>query len=210
MKTRTSDGGECMNRNLRMMPAAPKTFCRSLVVAAGFLALVMLVSPVKAVPVQLLSARNPFVPLPAGGDGNSVAPSLSPDGRFVVFTSAANDLVPGGNSVYALNVFLRDCTSNTTVLVSGNLSGTGGGNGSSVPGQASTNGQFVVFQSDASNLVPNDTNGVTDIFVRDLVAGTTTLVSVSTNGGPANGASTDPVMTPDGAIIYLTHWGLLV
>ena len=190
-----------MNRNLRMMPAAPKTFCRSLVVAAGFLALVMLVSPVKAVPVQLLSARNPFVPLPAGGDGNSVAPSLSPDGRFVVFTSAANDLVPGGNSVYALNVFLRDCTSNTTVLVSGNLSGTGGGNGNSMPGQASTNGQFVVFQSDASNLVPNDTNGVTDIFVRDLVAGTTTLVSVSTNGGPANGASTDPVMTPDGRYV---------
>jgi Tol biopolymer transport system component len=201
MKTRTSDGGECMNRNLRMMPAAPKTFCRSLVVAAGFLALAMLVPPAKAVPVQLLSARNPSVPLPAGGDDNSIAPSLSPDGRFVVFTSAANDLVPGGNNVYALNVFLRDCTSNTTVLVSGNLSGTGGGNGNSMSGQVSTNGQFVVFQSDASNLVPNDTNGVTDIFVSDLVAGTTTLVSVSTNGGPANGASTDPVLTPDGRYV---------
>ena len=154
-----------------------------------------------AVPVQLLSARNPSVPLPAGGDDNSAAPSLSPDGRFVVFTSAANDLVPGGNSFYSLNVFLRDRTSNTTVLVSGNLSGTGGGNGNSMLGQVSTNGQFVVFQSDASNLVPNDTNGVTDIFVRDLVAGTTTLVSVSTNGGPANGASTDPVMTPDGRYV---------
>ena len=183
------------------MPAAPKTFCRSLVVATGFLAMSMLVPLAKAVPVQLLSARNPSVPLPAGGDDNSVAPSLSPDGRFVVFASAANDLVPGGNSVYALNVFLRDRTSNTTVLVSGNLSGTGGGNGNSMPGQASTNGQFVVFQSDASNLVPNDTNGVTDIFVRDLVAGTTTLVSVSTNGGPANGASTDPVLTPDGRYV---------
>ena len=87
------------------------------------------------------------------------------------------------------------------MLVSGNLSGTGGGNGNSMLGQVSTNGQFVVFQSDASNLVPNDTNGVTDIFVRDLVAGTTTLVSVSTNGGPANGASTDPVMTPDGRYV---------
>jgi Tol biopolymer transport system component len=180
---------------------APKTSSRSLVVAAGLLAMTMLVPLAKAVPVQLLSARNPSVPLPAGGDDNSVAPSLSPDGRFVVFTSAANDLVPGGNNFYSLNVFLRDRTSNTTVLVSGNLSGTGGGNGSSVPGQASTNGQFVVFQSDASNLVPNDTNGVTDIFVRDLVAGTTTLVSVSTNGGPANGASTDPVMTPDGRYV---------
>jgi Tol biopolymer transport system component len=100
-----------------------------------------------------------------------------------------------------LNVFLRDRTGNTTVLVSGNWNGNGGGNDDSVSGQASTNGQFVVFQSNASNLVPNDTNGVTDIFVRDLVAGTTTLVSVSTNGGPANRASTDPVMTPDGRYV---------
>jgi Tol biopolymer transport system component len=152
-------------------------------------------------PVQLFSVRNPFVSLLTGGDDNSLAPSLSPDGRFIVFISTANDLAPGGNSFYCPNVFLRDCASNTTVLVSGNLSGTGGGNGSSILGQASTNGQFVVFQSDASNLVPNDTNGVTDIFVRDLVAGTTTLVSVSTNGGPANGASTDPVMTPDGRYV---------
>ena len=139
--------------------------------------------------------------LPAGGDSFSGAPGLSPDGRLVVFTSAANDLVPGGNSYYSLNVFLRDRLSNTTVLVSGNLSGTGGGNGSSMLGQASTNGQFVVFQSDASNLVPNDTNNATDIFVRDLVAGTTTLVSAPISGGPTKLASTDPVMTPDGRFV---------
>src|SRR5208282_954674 len=201
MKTRIAAGCEFTSPNRCVVPKAPKTSSRSLVVAAGLLAMIMLVPLANAGPVQLLSARNPSVPLPAGGDDNSVAPSLSPDGRFVVFTSAANNLVPGGNNFYSLNVFLRDRTSNTTVLVSGNLSGTGGGNGSSIPGQASTNGQFVVFQSDASNLVPNDTNGVTDIFVRDLVAGTTTLVSVSTNGGPANGASTDPVMTPDGRYV---------
>ena len=156
---------------------------------------------VNASPVALLSARNPSVPLPAGGDDNSAAPSLSADGRYVVFTSAANDLVPGGNSFYSLNVFLRDRVSNTTRLVSGNLAGTGGGSGNSVLGQVSSNGQFVVFQSDAGNLVANDTNGLTDIFVRDLVAGTTALVSVSTNGGPANGPSTDPVMTPDGRYV---------
>ena len=167
-------------------------------VAIWLLAIATLVPAAGA--AQLLSARNPAIPLPAGGNDNSSAPSVSPDGRFVVFTSAANDLVPGGNSVSALNVFLCD-RSNTTVLVSGNWNGAGGGNGDSVSGQVSTNGQFVVFQSDASNLVPNDTNGVTDIFVRDLVAGTTTLVSVSTNGGPANGASTDPVITPDGRYV---------
>ena len=199
MKIRTSDSVGFTNRNSRRGPAAPKACGRNLMAAAWLLAMATLVPAAGA--AQLLSARNPAVPLPAGGDDNSSAPSVSPDGRFVVFTSAANDLVPGGNSVSVLNVYLRDRTGNTTALVSGNLSGTGGGNGDSVSGQASTNGQFVVFQSDAGNLVPNDTNGVTDIFVRDLVAGTTTLVSVSTNGGPANGASTDPVMTPDGRYV---------
>ena len=201
MKTRIVDGGESANQNPRTRPAVPKVLSGSFAVAVWFLAMTIFVPLANAVPVQLLSARNPSVPLPAGGDDNSAAPSLSPDGRFVVFTSAANDLVPGGNSFHSLNVFLRDRTGNTTVLVSGNLSGTGGGNGNSMLGQVSTNGQWVVFQSDASNLVPNDTNGVTDIFVCDLVAGTTTLVSVSTNGGPANGASTDPVMTPDGRYV---------
>ncbi|MGB8368827.1 MAG: hypothetical protein ACLPYZ_07145 [Limisphaerales bacterium] len=201
MKTRIVDGCKFANQNPPMMSVAQKLFSGSFAVAVWFLAMAIFVFPANAGPVQLFSVRNPFAPLLVGGDDNSAAPSLSPDGRFVVFISAANDLVPGGNSFYSLNVFLHDCASNTTVLVSGNLSGTGGGNGSSMLGQVSTNGQFVVFQSDASNLVPNDTNGVTDIFVRDLVAGTTTLVSVSTNGGPANGASTDPIMTPDGRYV---------
>jgi Tol biopolymer transport system component len=165
------------------------------------LVLATLALPVDAVSVQLLSARSSGLDLPAGGDGDSVSPSLTPDGRFVVFASSANDLTPGGNNFYSLNVFLRDRASNTTVLVSENLSGAGGGNGGSMLGRVSTNGQFVVFQSDAGDLVPNDTNGVTDIFIRDLAAGTTALVSVSTNGGPANGASTDPVMTPDGRYV---------
>ncbi|HTQ49329.1 MAG TPA: hypothetical protein VMJ12_01365, partial [Candidatus Acidoferrales bacterium] len=74
--------------------------------------------------MALLSARNVSVPLPAGGDDSSAAPRLSPDGRFVVFTSAANDFAPGGNSFHSLNVFLRDRASNTTTLVTGNLSST--------------------------------------------------------------------------------------
>ena len=201
MKTKIFDGSAFTTRNPRIASVTAKIFGRNLIMATWLLAFGVFLVPVNALPVALLSARNPSVPLPTGGDGNSAAPVVSPDGRFVVFTSAANDLVPGGNSFCSLNVFLRDRASNTTVLVSGNWSGTGGGNGNSMLGRVSTNGQFVVFQSDASNLVPNDTNGVTDIFVRDLVAGTTTLVSVSTNGGPANGASTDPVMTPNGRFV---------
>jgi hypothetical protein len=105
------------------------------------------VTPANAVPVQLLSARNPSVPLPAGGDSESVAPVISPDGRYVVFSSGANDLVPGGNSQFVLNVYLRNRTSNTTVLISPSINNPGGGNGNSMRGQVSTNGQFVLFQS---------------------------------------------------------------
>jgi len=130
-----------------------------------------------------------------------VAPVISPDGRYVVFSSEANDLVPGGNSQFVLNVYLRDRTANTTVLVSASINGAGGGNGNSMRGQVSTNGHFVVFQSDASDLVPNDTNGVTDIFMRNLATGTTTLVSVAPDGSPGNGAASDPVMTPDGRYV---------
>ena len=158
-------------------------------------------SSLYAGPVQLLSARNSSVALPAGGNGNSVAPAMTADGRFVVFSSSASDLVPGDNGQLCLDVFVRDRASNTTVLVSANCNGTGGGNGNSMFGSVSTNGQYVVFQSDAGDLVSGDTNGVSDIFVRDLVAGTTTLVSVATNGSFANGASTDPVMTPDGRYV---------
>ena len=202
MKTSTADSSVLRTQTSCAVSTATKFIVRKLLVIATWLmALSSFVAPVNASPVALLSARNVSVPLPAGGDDSSAAPRLSPDGRFVVFTSAANDFAPGGNSFHSLNVFLRDRASNTTTLVTGNLSSTGGGNGNSMLGHVSTNGQFVVFQSDASNLVSNDTNGVTDIFVRDLLAGTTVLVSVSTNGGSANGASTDPVMTPDGRFV---------
>jgi Tol biopolymer transport system component len=100
-----------------------------------------------------------------------------------------------------LNVYLRDRDLNTTELVSANAGGTGGGNGHSTAGQASTYGRYVVFQSDASDLVPGDTNGVTDIFLRDTFMGTTLLISVAADGGSANGASTEPVMTPDGTCV---------
>jgi Tol biopolymer transport system component len=150
---------------------------------------------------QSASVRNPLLPLPAGGNGDSVAPWISADGRFVLFSSSANDLVPGDNSQLGLDVFLRDRAITNTVLVSANFNGTGGGNGNSLAGQVSTNGRYVVFQSDASDPLPGDTNGVSDIFVRDLQTGSNILVSVAADGSWGNGASTDPVMTPDGRYV---------
>ena len=150
---------------------------------------------------QSASARNPMQPLPASANGDSAAPWISADGRFVLFSSSASDLVPNDNNQMGVDVFLRDRGSNTTVLVSANFSGTGGGDGNSLAGQVSTNGRYAVFQSDASDLLPGDTNGVSDIFVRDLQTGSNILVSVAADGSWGNGASTDPVMTPDGRYV---------
>ncbi len=186
----------------REVPAATlRRWCLVRFCAMAFGSLVFaLVSPPQTLGAQLVSAVAANALRSVAGNGPSVSPQITPDGRFVLFTSSANDLVTNRNGFFNCNLFLRDRASNTTTLVSANLNGAGG-NGDSVFAQVSTNGRYVVFQSDASDLVSGDTNGVSDIFVRDLVAGTTTLVSVAMDGSCANGASTDPVMTPDGRFV---------
>jgi Tol biopolymer transport system component len=179
--------------------------------SAMIAALALAQSTWAAGPPELLSARDPSVGQPAAANGSSVAPILSPDGRFVVFSSSASDLVTNDNGYLGLDVFLRDRSSNTTVLVSANLSSSGGGNGQSEYGLASTNGRYVMFESLASDLVAGDTNGVSDIFVRDVVTATTLLVSASTNGNPGNGVSSDATMTPDGRyVVFLSAANNLV
>ena len=158
-----------------------------------------------AVPFQVVSTTDPAQAPPPGGGGDSGAPVLSADGRYVLFASSANNLMlnrsnaPISSSFPAkLNVFLRDRTAGTTALVSVNATGLAGGNGDSLPAGVSTNGRYAVFESSASDLVPRDTNNVSDVFVRDVLSGVTALVSVSTNGGVGNGVSRNPAMTPDG------------
>ncbi len=178
-------------------------------VVAAFAALISIRAPASF--LQLVSPRDGFLPPVAGGGGSSQMPIVSTDGRYVLFASTANNLALMTNgapmitpTLPALNVFLRDRASNTTALVSVNLAGTGGGNGDSLPFGISTNGQFVLFESSATNLVANDANNAQDIFVRDLVNGTTTLVSVNTNGLSGGGESRDPAMTPGGRYIAFT------
>jgi Tol biopolymer transport system component len=159
-------------------------------------------------PFQLLSTPDPNQAPSAGGGGDSLAPIISPDGRYVVFSSLANNLVLTSNGLPIplqvppkLNVFLRDRTNQTTTLVSLNRAGTGGGNGDSLPTCLSSNCQSVLFESDASDLLAGDTNSATDVFLRNLTTGTTRLVSISTNGTPANRASRGSIMTPDGRYV---------
>ncbi len=141
------------------------------------------------------------VALSSGSASDCHNPGVSANGRFVVFVSTADNLVTNDNNG-AFDIFVRDRLLSKTVLVSVNATGTKSGNGASHSPTISSNGQFVVFESTSSDLVPNDTNNASDIFLRDLVAGTTTLVSVDTNGvGPGNLDSSAPDMTPDGRYV---------
>jgi Tol biopolymer transport system component len=137
------------------------------------------------------------------GNDNSGSPVLSADGRFVAFASSATDLVPthilGGRGP---NVFVRDLQTGTTTLASVNLAGTDGGNGGSVAPVISADGRFVAFESFASDLVANDTNGTDDVFVQDLLMGTTTLVSVNRAGtGSGNNRSGTPLLSATGRFV---------
>jgi len=170
--------------------------------------LVAMTAPVVAGLIQPVGiADAPALP-PTGGSSDSLNPVISPDGRYVLFASSAKNLSlsdsisPAPTSIPApVNVYLRDRLFQKTTLVSVSLDGNGAGNGDSFPAGISTNGQFALFESTANNLVGGDTNRVNDVFIRDLSANVTTLVSSSTNNGPANGSSRSPVMTPDGRFI---------
>lgn len=117
----------------------------------------------------------------SGGCG---PPSIGGDGRFVAFTCFGNDLVSGDTNG-APDVFVRDTREGTTVRASLGQGGAEGNARSEAP-SISEDGRLVAFQSDATNLVPGDGNGATDVFVRDLQGRTTTRASVSSSGGETN------------------------
>ena len=139
----------------------------------------------------------------ASGNGSSSIPAISPDGRYVAFQSSASDLVHNDtNGPNGADVFVRDLQTNKTTLVSVNYAGTASGNRSSHHPLISDDGRYVVFYSQASDIIANDTNGHSDVFVRDLQTGTTTLVSINRNGtGGGNANSFHLAITPDGRYI---------
>ena len=135
----------------------------------------------------------------ATGGGGSYQPVPSADGRFVAFVSQANNLVTNDNLAPYLDVFLRDRVAGSITLVSIRADGAGGGDDNSVGPTVSADGRFVAFQSAAGNLALNDTNGLSDVFLRDVVAGTTVLVSRELSGWTAAiGASTSPMLSTNG------------
>jgi hypothetical protein len=185
------------------------TSAGSWVAAAGIsLSLVCLVFVVTAPSTQALPvAQNVRVSVdPAGGDGDaqSIGNSVSNDGRWVAFWSDASNLVSGDTNGKR-DIFVRDLQTNTTSLVSVGVGGAPADDINQYP-SISGDGRFVAFQSWADNIVPGDTNGFPDIFVRDLKKETTKLVSIDPPLGQANQQSLGSSISTDGRWIAFSSF----
>jgi Tol biopolymer transport system component len=142
-------------------------------------------------------------------NAGSWSPKISRDGRFVVFYSEATDLQAAIADVNGWwDTFLFDSQTGQITLISLSSQGQQGDADSadspSVPGSSpavSSDGRYVVFESFASNLVPNDTNNAMDVFMRDTLLGTTVRVSTSSSGAQGNEYSRAPSMSADGRYV---------
>ena len=142
--------------------------------------------------------------LSVASDGTPANPSgcgwsMSPDGRYFAFSSPASNLVIGdtnGTSDRSVRDRQAGATSMVSVASDGSQS-----NGDSWDGVVSADARFVAFVSQASNLVQGDTNGSRDVFVRDLVTGQTSRVSVASDGTQGNADSEDVTMSADGRVV---------
>ena len=129
------------------------------------------------------------------GNYNSEDSAISDDGRYIVFESLANNLVPNDyNEFY--DVFLYD---HGTGLLRGI---TTGGNWGGYNPAISGDGRYIVFCSHSSNFVPNDTNNEADVFVYDQQTGSFELITVSSSGGSADyGSYLEQDISPDGRYV---------
>ncbi len=140
--------------------------------------------------------------------GDSIAASISADGRYVAFASSATNLVPDDTN-QTRDVFVHDREIGKTIRVSVSSSGEQGNMTSCnyVGYQAvgiSANGRFVAFDSSASNLVPDDSNEMSDTFVHDRIMGTTIRVSICPCGDEGNSASIGPAISGNGRLVGFT------
>ncbi len=135
----------------------------------------------------------------AQANGASRYPSISADGRYVVFSSVSNNLVPGDTNGFE-DVFIRDRVAGTTLRVSTASNGTQG-DAAAMMADVSDDGRYVAFASDATNLVTGDTNGSVDIFLRDVTGSTTTRESIRSDETQDFGDSGRPAISADGTRI---------
>lgn len=143
-----------------------------------------------------------------GSDGaetfvDSGAPSLSADGRYVVFDSTAGTTLDPADTNGLWDVFLHDRETGKTERVSVGTNGEQGNASVGPPRQlaVSADGRYVTFSAFADNFVPSDTNFAGDVFVHDRVTDRTERVSVSSDGTQANSHSGLPSMSADGRFV---------
>ncbi|MFN0008835.1 MAG: TolB family protein [Planctomycetota bacterium] len=141
---------------------------------------------------------------PSNGGADTLPPSVSADGNLVAFASIATNLVPGDTNG-TWDVFVRNRLSGTIQRVSVSSAGVQG-NAQSFYASISADGRYVAFGSDATNLVPGDTNGAMDIFVRDLVNAVTERVSLVGIANEADGLSIEPSISADGRYVAFTSF----
>jgi Tol biopolymer transport system component len=133
--------------------------------------------------------------------GTSLEPAISGDGRYVAFTSDAGGLVPGDGT--RAGVYWKDMGSGEIRLVDA-APGTTGSNGIGLHPAISADGQYVSFDSDATDLPGGDLNGTTvDVFRRDMATGVIDLVSQGDDGG-AQGDSTAGSISGDANVVAFT------
>ena len=133
------------------------------------------------------------------GNGESAFPSISADGRFISYMSYATNLVANDTN-NACDTFVFDLEAQETNLISLSSEGEQGNKGSWAS-SISEDGRYVVFSSDASNLVVGDNNESSDIFIHDMVSGETTLISISSDGTQGNGSTYIPSISADGRYV---------
>ncbi|MCA9771669.1 MAG: hypothetical protein KC466_04625 [Myxococcales bacterium] len=138
-------------------------------------------------------------------NGDPVAgshPWISADGRFVTFVSGANGVVPDDDN-FRDDVFLRDREMGTTERVSVGSGGVQGDDGSALFWHApvSDDGRYVAFHSDATNLVADDDNNNTDVYVRDRKRNLTARVDTDLEGRAPGLGAAQPALSPDGCLV---------
>src|SRR2546425_2094595 len=179
------------------------SFSRKLPYAVGVFALVLVAWMVTATATNLgapllVSTNSSGV----AGNGFSIPANLPPDGTRLLFWSNSNNLVTGNRGFQQL--YVKDVATGAVAFVSADAGGIAGNNASTNPNNScqvrmfSPDGKKVVFESEATNLVPGGTNGNAHIFVKDLTTGTVTVESADANGVQGNGNSMDFAFSPDG------------
>jgi Tol biopolymer transport system component len=140
------------------------------------------------------------------GNAGSYAPNISADGRYVVFMSHADNLVPNDTNGF-YDIFRHDLQTHTTELISVSSHNQQGNGRSGVP-VISAQGRYVAFNSKASNLVNGDTNDHEDVFFRDVATGRTYRVSISSTGEQGVHYSRYPSLSANGRFVGFESWAV--